>query len=170
MPRRPGPKPATAQVIELRGNPSGLSREEIAARRDAVASPKFLDSAAPPKDLSRYELEAWNLHAPELVRLGLLTDLDVGAFRQMCTAYAVAKEAVDSLRPKDRRRKGLDVIVPDRKYGGVKRAPGVGLFFQAAKEYRSWCAEFGLTPSARISLAGAFVRPNEDEDDDLFDT
>lgn len=165
-----GRRPLPANVVALRGNPSKLSREELEARRDH-ARPA---TGEPPEGLTRHELDVWRAHAGELARLGLLTVLDEHAFRLLVvTPGAIALEALEAIRPAkadgtpDRRRKVLAVVVPDRKYGGIKRHPALSVFFQAVKEYRAGCGAFGLTPSARVSLRAA--PPDSDEDADLFD-
>ncbi len=166
-----GRRPLPAQVIQLRGNARKLTREQIEARRDH-ARPA---SGVAPDDLTRHEAAVWRAHAGELARLGILTVLDEHSFRLLVvTPGAIALEALEALRPAksdgtpDRRRKDLAVIVPDRKYGGVKRHPALSVFFQAVKEYRAGCSVFGLTPSSRVSLRTA-PPELEDDDADLFE-
>jgi P27 family predicted phage terminase small subunit len=160
-------------VIELHGNRSQLTKAELAQRRADEVKARPLAPRAP-ASLSKPAREIWLEHAPELERLGLLTMLDAMSFRLICEVAAVAVQALEDMRPRkadgsiDRRRKGLEVTVPDRKYGGVKRHPSLGAFFQASKEYRAWCVEFGLSPSARVSLRRpARVPAGEHGDDDL---
>lgn len=172
MPKRPGPRPHSAAVIELHGNASKLSSEELAARLEAEQSipkarPLRLDV---PADLTHYARECWKIHAPELERLGLLAALDSGAFVLLCETYAVAREALDSMRPSksdgtpDARKTRLDVLDVDRVHGGQKkRAAGAATFLQAAAQYRAWAVEFGLTPSARLGLRPAARTPARDE-------
>jgi P27 family predicted phage terminase small subunit len=144
-----------------------MSDAELERRRAAQLRPRIVD-LAPPKDLSRFERECWVHHSKELARVGLLTELDVGAYRMLCISYAMAMEALEKLRPTDKRRKGLDVIVPDRKYGGTKQNPAVGVFLRSAKAYQGWCVEFGLTPSARLSMRSAFEPDGDDDTDWIF--
>lgn len=165
-----GRRALPAGVIELRGNASKLSRVELDSRRDH-ARPA---TGEQPDDLTRHEATVWAAHAAELARLGLLSVLDEHAYRLLVvTPGAIALEALEALRPSkadgspDRRRRLLAVVVPDRKYGGLKRHPALSVFFQAAKAYRDGCREFGLTPFARVSLRAA--PPDTDDDGDLFD-
>lgn len=184
MPKRPGPPQQSADVVVLGGNRSKLSDEQIAARRRAEASltPRPL-RPKPPADLTIVERECWDLHAPELERLGLLSVLDSGAFRLACSAYALAMAALESMRPRkadgtpDERKKSFEVVVGDPAHGGgLKRHPGTLIFSVASKEYRGWCVEFGLTPSARVGLRPGRQAPplgeddGEDADDSFFGT
>lgn len=161
MPRKSGPKPMTADVIELTGNRSKLSADEIEARRESTPKPRPIRAATPPGDLSNYARECWELHAPELDALGLLTVLDRGAFRFACESYALAREALDAMRPAkgdgtpDARKKGLEVVVRDHVHGGIKRHPAYLIYDSAQRAYLRWTVEFGLTPSARIGLRPA---------------
>lgn len=163
MAKRPGPPKLEAAVIELRGNRSKLTEEELAARRaeEAALKPKPLRPKKP-EWLSKYAAECWDLHAPELERLALLTKIDAGAFALACESFALARTALEDLRPRkadgtpDRRLKGLETTAVDRAHGGMlKKHPSVAVYLQASGDYRRWCAEFGLTPSARLGLRPA---------------
>lgn len=175
MPRKSGPVPKSAEVIELHGNAGKHSREEIERRRAQEVKARPLRLRAP-ADLSPLELECWNLHAPELQRLGLLSMLDAGSFRFACTAYALAISSLLELRPKktdgtpDKRKKGLAVVDVDRVHGGgLKKHPAVEVYFRAADQYRRWAIEFGLTPSSRIGLRPAAGPSAGGESDDGSD-
>lgn len=163
MAKKPGPPKLDAAVIELRGNRSKLTEEELAARRaeEAALKPKPLRPTKPTW-LSKYAAECWDLHAPELERMALLTKLDAGAFALACESFALARTALEELRPRkgdgtiDRRQKGLTTTEVDRVHGGMlKRHPAAALYLQASGDYRRWCDQFGLTPSARIGLRPA---------------
>lgn len=173
MPKRPGPKPQPADVIELRGNRSKLTDEQLAERRASTPAPKPLAPKAP-KDLSPVARECWQHHASELEHLGLLTVLDGAAFRLACEAYALAVAALGEMRPKkadgtpDGRKRGFEVLLRDKDHE-PRRHPAFIVWKQATDEYRSWCSEFGMTPSARVGLRpGASVGTvaDDDEDDD----
>lgn len=184
MPRRPGPVPYRAEVIDLHGNASKLSREEIERRRASEVKARPM-SARAPADLSPHARECWQTHAPELVKLGLLSVLDSGAFRLACESYALALYALESMRPTradgepDGRTTRLSPIDVDRVHGGQPRKhPGFSVFNMAQNAYRGWCVEFGLTPSSRVGLRpGAMLPAGSDgaegadsDDDDFFGT
>lgn len=165
MPRRPGPTPHTADVVRLHGNRSKLTDEEIAEREAAEVKARPLRRGMP-KDLSPYAEECWRELAPELEHLGLLSVLDGPGFRLACETYALARYALDELRARkadgtvDGRTKRRSVIEVDVAHGGnLRRHPAIMVYSQAAKEFRQWCVEFGLSPSARVSLRPGAMGP-----------
>lgn len=179
--RKPGPKPHSADVIEIGGNRSKLSKEEIERRREAEvrARPLHLD---PPAHLSPFARECWERHAPELESLGLLTVLDAGSFEMTCEAYALARQALEEMRPRkadgtaDQRTHRREVIDVDKGHAGnLRKHPAFSVWNMAQNSYLAWCREFGLTPSARVSLrpgagAGTPGAAGESDDDDFFGT
>lgn len=178
MPRRPGPAKLPADVIELRGNRSKLSEEELEARRAEEVKARPL-RPEPPTDLSPHARDCWRRLAPELESLGLLSVLDGPGFRIACETYALAIYALEEMRAKkadgtlDARKKRLEILEVDRVHGGQHRkTPAFAIFAQASREFRSWCVEFGLSPSARVSLRpgahGATEGSAREDDDDAF--
>lgn len=156
------PPRVPAEVHSL-ANRSKLSPEEIARRQSEEDSirPRPL-APRRPSHLSKHARECWDRHAPELVRLGLLTALDGPAFEHACESYALARTALEELRPRkadgtpDRRQTGLTVTEVDRAHGRMlKKHPAVAVYLQASGDYRSWCAQFGLTPAGRMGLLRA---------------
>ena len=160
--RRPGPAPKSADVIALTGNRGKLSAAEIEARRAAEIKATPLRSD-PPEGLSTHARTAWKELAPELERLKLLTVLDSPSFFLACESYAIARSALEAMRPRrrdgeiDQRAKNtLALIEVDHAHGGqTRKVPAATVFFQASREFRSWCAEFGITPSSRLKLRPA---------------
>lgn len=120
--------------------------------------------------------------APELERLSLLSVLDSPAFRFACSSYALAVTALGDMRPRktdgtiDARKKGIVLTEVDRAHGGMlKTHPAFRAYMQAVKDFRAWCVEFGLTPSARLGLRPGAQPPmpgadDEDSDDEFFGT
>ena len=182
MGKKPGPLPTPTNVVALRGNPSGLTGEELEERRAAEeAIPARPLRPTPPEYLSPYARECWDRLVPELEHLGLLTVLDGPALEFAVDTYAAARYALDEMRARksdgtpDRRTKRLEVTDVDRSHAGnSKRSPAFAAYMQASREFRAWCIEFGLSPSARASLrpAAAGRGPGEgavaDDDDDAF--
>lgn len=114
-----------------------------------------------PKCPSRLPKEAkrkWKELAPKLEKLGLLTQVDGGAFADLCLCLARLAEAEQSISIN-----GLLVPAKD----GLKRNPAL----QTAREYRQavarWYEKFGLTPADRGRLDMPAAR-ERDEDDDFF--
>lgn len=167
---RPGRKPKPLHLVA-----GHRTKAELEERERSTPKPRPIAPRRPPH-LSAAERECWDHHAPELERLGLLTGLDLGAFRLACASYALAVTALEEMRPRkadgsvDRRRRGFVVTVADPKYGteAIKRHPAFSVYAAAGRDYRDWCARFGLTPSDRVGLrAGAsWPDPTVDEDDD----
>lgn len=168
MTTRKGGRPRkSVELHVVGGNPSKLTEAELAARREeeAAVRPAPLRPTKP-AGLSKVAGECWDRHAPELERLGLLTKMDAGAFVLACESFALAMEALGELRPRkadgtiDRRKRGLEVVAVDRAHGGMlKKHPAVAVYLQASGDYRRWCAEFGLTPAARMGLRPARSAP-----------
>lgn len=165
--KRPGPARLPSNVLHLHGaSPADVAKRAAEEVKPHPVAPRR------PRDLSPLERECWDLHAPELDKLGLLTVLDAGAFRFACQAYAIAVEAWRSMAVRkadgsvDRRRRGIEVVTEDHVHGGLRRHPGFLVWKQATAEYRAWCSEFGLTPSARVGLrSGAPIGSVPDDDD-----
>jgi P27 family predicted phage terminase small subunit len=106
--------------------------------------------------------------APVLERLGLLTEADGPAFACYCMAYSRWVQAEKAIAEHNAER-APDSEVPPSCFvtpkGYIQQIPAVGIANQAIKEIRAWCAEFGMTPSARsrMSVTG------DDSDDDMED-
>lgn len=160
MPKVGGRNRTPAEVHAI-ANRSKLSKEEIARRaeEEAAVRPRPL-TPRKPAGLSRYAGEFWDETVPELVRLGLISVVDSPGFVLAAESYALARTALEELVPRkadgtpDARRRGARTVVEvDRVHGGMlKRHPAVMVYMQASGDYRRWCAEFGLTPSARMGL------------------
>lgn len=176
VPRTPGPPKMPANVIRMRGNRSELTEAELVEREAEEVKARPLRPQAP-ADLSPHARECWKRLAPELERLGMLTVLDGESFRLACETYALAVYSLEAMRPRkadgspDARVKTPEVLQVDRVHGGqLKRHSAFATYMQASREFRAWCVEFGLSPSARASLRPGANRPpagvERDEDDD----
>lgn len=86
---------------------------------------------------------------PELARLGLLTKVDRTALAAYCQAYARWREAEEILQ-----EKGLTMEI-ETKSGGIyeQQRPEVAIAHKCMKEIKDFCAEFGLSPSARSRMS-----------------
>lgn len=165
MTKRPGPKQKPLHLVA--GHRTKAERDE---RERSTPRPRPLAPKAP-ANLLPLERECWEHHAPELEHLGLFTTLDWAAFRITCQAYMFAMAAAEEMLPRkadgsiDRRKKRPQVILWDRD-GEPRRHPGFIVWKQAQDAYRTWCGEFGLTPSSRVGLRPGAVIGNVQEDDD----
>ncbi|MBN4074751.1 MAG: phage terminase small subunit P27 family [Alkaliphilus sp.] len=102
--------------------------------------PRWLDSEGQ---------KEWRRVAPELYRMGLLTELDVNALANYCRTTTLYKQTQLFLQENG--------LVDDK---GTKR-PEVGVGQEAAKESRQWGKLFGLSPACRMRLE--MPEPNTDE-------
>lgn len=169
-----------ANVVEFRGNPSKLTKAEIEERRDAEVIAEPVRGAAAPAHLSAYARQCWEVTVPELEELELLATIDLCAFEMACEAYALARYALDEMRPKradgepDGRKKSLEILVVDTAHGGTMRKhPAFAVFNMAVNTYSQWCSKFGIAPLSRVTLRpGAGARgagAGDRDDDDDFD-
>lgn len=179
MPKKPGPMRLPANVHQLRGNASKLTAEELEEREAEEIQARPLRPVAPAY-LSPHARECWDKLVPELEHLGLLAILDGPSFELACETYALARYALEELKPRkkdgtpDRRIKRPSLLDVDRAHAGMtKKNPAFTIYAQASREFRAWCVEFGLSPSARASLRPAAGRgpgevPDDVDDDDAF--
>lgn len=86
----------------------------------------------------------WDEYASELERLQILTGVDSAAFRLMAEHFGFAVQAAKQLQAE-----GLTVETAKE---GVKKNPLAQIFKDNSLAFKSYAAEFGLTPSARTRL------------------
>ena len=144
----PKPRPAALRLMEGRGN----GRDS--GGRKVKDTPTF--RRLPPKkpaDLSERAAEHWDLLIAELSRLQLVKGTDAGSLAMACETYSRWHHAKSQ-----RIQNGM---LATNSQGQVT-APWVGIEERAAKDYRAWCSEFGLTPSAEMALGR--VIENDDKD------
>ncbi|MFA5866902.1 MAG: phage terminase small subunit P27 family [Actinomycetota bacterium] len=149
-----GRKPLPTKLHVINGNPSKLKlkeREEPKPDTTIPACPRFLSGPA------KWE---WKRIVPELVRLGLLTQVDKAALAAYCESWAVWKKATDYLVKK--KCQTYPIYDEFGQVKALKPLPQVKIANDALKQLRAFCTEFGLTPSARTRL-GTF-NPQEGVD------
>jgi P27 family predicted phage terminase small subunit len=143
----------------LTGNPGKrpLNRREP---KPATFGPK--DIPAAPGHLSKDAKKIWDDLAPELVRAGLLTVVDVGSFSTLCSIQA----QLDKIE-KEMGKKDYSVVVykttTDRD-GNTNKEPKANPLIMVQRQLlnsiRPLQGEFGLTPGGR----GKLQLPGPDED------
>lgn len=135
--------------------PTGRPRRSPALKlvpQDAEASPAASSplvgapAGAPikPEGMSADASELWDLVISQMASTGLLRPLSGPALEVACETYAQWREAV-----RMRRERGLTAVGSQ----GVGVGPWVRIEQQAGKEFRAWCAEYGITPAAERKLA-----------------
>lgn len=98
----------------------------------------------PPASLSAAAKVEWKRLAPDLVKLGLLRRLDMGAFEARCELYATWRRCQAVTR-----KGGLSY-----EHKGLQRQrPEVKLAQDCLRQMRQYDSEFGLTPAARAKVA-----------------
>ncbi len=142
---RRGPRPTPTATLKLRGSWRGSTRP--AEPRPQPSRPTC------PAWLSRDAKLEWKRVAPQLHRLGLLTQLDRAALVIYCESWSEWIEAKSAIS-----KSGLVIAGPH----GPRRNPYVFIAARAAEQLLRWSAELGMTPSARSRVtATPPADPNE---------
>jgi len=127
----------------LRGNPR---KESLNKREPQPIVPSQVPEA--PAFLNGYAREEWHRVAEELLRLRLLTVVDLQPLAAYCQAYGrwrTAEEALARMATMDPMTSGLML----KKGGNPVYNPLVAVAEKAAGAMVRYAAEFGLTPAAR---------------------
>lgn len=157
-----GRKAAPAQIKWLKGTPGKDGRVNDSGGR-AIKDPPPFTRADPPKpaDLSPDASWLWDQVVEQMNSVGLLKPLDASGLEVMCETFARWREAV---RMRKERATGdfqdgdggflpaADRGMLARNSQGKVTGPWIGIEERAAKDFRSWCSEFGITPVAEKNL------------------
>lgn len=158
---QPGPprKPTALKVIE--GNPGkrALNKNEPQPRRPA-------ECPAPPDHIEGEARAEWLRRAPELWRLGVLTDVDLPVFETMCSAYGRWRQAEATLRRMGQNDALTEGLMIRTKAGNAVYNPVLAASNRALEQFKSLAVEFGMTPAARSRIV-AGTPPAEQGDDPL---
>jgi P27 family predicted phage terminase small subunit len=132
-----GRKPKPTALKKLQGNPGKRPLNDREPRpKTPVKRPWGLGQGQ--------QRKFWDEHAEELERLGVLTGVDVSAFRLMAEHYAFAVQAAKELR------EGGVLTVEGRE--GPKKHPLLQALRDNSQMFKSYATEFGMTPSSRARL------------------
>jgi len=132
-----GRKPTPTALKLLRGNPGKRPIDDNEPQPEAghlLAPPEYLNDAA---------RDEWDRVAPELHKLGLLTELDWVIFECYCENYGRYVAAVKELGD-------LTTITVNKC---VIQNPLVGIVNKAQDNMRKFAAELGMSPSARTRVS-----------------
>ena len=130
-----GRKPTPTPLKVLTGNPG---------RRPLPNEPRPPTSSGRcPSWLSLEGKRIWRKVAPELKRLGLLTELDRQSLEAYCGTAAMLRQAHEALA-----REGLIYEVN----GMLRKRPEVAIASECVQQLRLLAAEFGMTPSSRSRI------------------
>lgn len=141
--RGPAPKPTALKILE--GNPG---KQKLNANEP---KPRPLDAIPrPPTRLLPDAKKEWKRLAPTMVATGLLTDLDLSAFAELCQNYAYYL-SLD---------KQILALGEDKGPAMLQRTPSgyymthplLSLRRNYYENWRRGLADFGLTPSSRSRI------------------
>ena len=159
-----GRKPVPTTLKILHGNPGKRPLPTNEPKPPPLA-PKC------PAWLHKDAKKEWKRIAPQLERLGLLSELDMAALAGYCQSYARYKEAEELIA-----KHGTTYEIHERNRDGslkcnkqgepilrsMQARPEVSIANKSLLQIRSFCAEFGLTPSARARMSVPGTEDNED--------
>ena len=148
-----GRKPTPTNLKVLSGNPGKrpLPKDEPKPEPIAPKCPSWLH-----KDAKK----EWKRIAPQLEKLGLLTQVDMAALAGYCESWAQYKRSIEFIH-----KHGEVYPIKDDE-GRVKylqQVPQVSIANKALQQVRAFCAEFGMTPSARGRMSVPGADDHEDE-------
>lgn len=135
------PKPTAIKVLE--GNPGKrpLNENEPQYREANVRVPY----GRLPEESRRL----WKTLAEPLAELGVLKETDLPAFEMLCLHYAVARAGLAEMLADGL---GEGIAVSTEGMGGIKKHPAASVFRDNSIAFKSYLAEFGLTPSSRVKI------------------
>ena len=134
----PGRRPTPTKLKLIKGNPGKRALPKDEPTPDPVIPDK-------PEGLGEEASKEWDRIAPELERLGLLTQLDRAMLFSYCQAWGAVLELQAEID-----ETGWWVPTGD---GGRKRNPAAASLNEAYRRLHSVAGEFGGTPAARVRLA-----------------
>ena len=136
-------KPRGLKLLE--GGTNKLGEPIDSKGRKIGADPGFTRGMpVKPDDLSDDASDLWDTIIEQMATTGILKPLDAASLEMVCETYARWRYAV-----KQRRMYGA----LGKNSQGVVIAPWVRMEEQSSKEFRQWCAEFGLTPASEKNLS-----------------
>jgi P27 family predicted phage terminase small subunit len=106
----------------------------------------LVECPEPPDYLSAYASEEWRRVAPQLLQLGLLTELDIPMLGVYCASYDRWRSVVEVIA----RERIAETSALGKRLAAIRRA--------AAEQMVRLAGEFGMTPLARSRLTGGLGR------------
>ena len=116
---------------------------------------KAMELKEPPAWIGKYGKQFWKRVAPTLIKLGLLTEIDQGAFEVLCETYHQTRYTRDLLE-----KEGL-TVQDERKL--PRKHPLWQVHREAKRQFLSMASEFGLQPSGRSKLDIKILDPEDEE-------
>lgn len=138
-------KPIALRLIEGDRGKHGPIKHEVKPRLVAPECPEWLEPEAQAE---------WKRIVPKLTRLGLLTEVDGAALAGYCQSYARWAQAEQAI--------AVQGLTAEAQSGWKQQAAEVSIALKYMQQVKAWCAEFGLTPSARARMAMPGEKPEDD--------
>lgn len=139
-----GPKPKPTRQKELAGNPG---------RRPLYTTepkPEMVDNPNPPRCFDKYAKEEWRRVVPEMVRLGILSVLDLGILESHCMAFSLKRRAeVEAEKYFKENRKLTRSYTNKAGANNEVPIPELGIMKQQADILKHTTAALGLSPADR---------------------
>ena len=108
-----------------------------------------------PADLTPVAAGFWRAIAPELLKKGVLADIDKPAFRALCRCYSLLEQAASEMETS-----GCTTL--NVKTGEVKKHPSTAVYKAQCDLFTRLAAQFGLSPAARGKIS---CQPTTDVDE-----
>jgi P27 family predicted phage terminase small subunit len=138
-----GRKPLPTELKLIMGNPGKrpINRDEPKPDRMMPSCPKWLSKGA---------RTHWQKLAPQLFKMGVLTQLDGTALATFCDCLQRYTEAVEFLE-----KNGCVIVVRNDKgeFKFTQAAPQVGIATKMLEQVTKIGAEFGWAPASRSRLS-----------------
>lgn len=159
-----GRKTAPAHLRLLDGAGRGPGRDSGGRK---VPDPIDFKREAPkkPTDLSPNASRMWDAIVAVLPDANLLKPIDGFALEVGCETWARWYDAKSARLSQATAGGGPSAGLLAKNSQGVVISPFVRIESEASRDFRSWCAEFGLTPAAEARLASS---ADPAPDGDLF--
>ncbi len=145
--RGPRPKPTNLRVIE--GNLCGknpVNRNEPQPAIAPVCPP-------PPDWLEKLAQEIWREVAPQLWRIGSLTEIDTLQFASYCEVQGLYRQAAEDLKRYAEQDQETHGLLIRNGSGTLVQNPLLHVVNSLRRDALRLACEFGLTPSSRTAIA-----------------
>jgi P27 family predicted phage terminase small subunit len=129
-------KPTNLKLLE--GNPGKRPIDINEVKPMPIADPC-------PDWLSEYAKQTWHDYAPRLEKLGLLTDIDMLDFQNLCIQAGMLRQAYENL-------KKYSTLTMTTQTGYEQQRAEVGIVTSCTKSIVTLAARFGMSPSDRVGL------------------
>jgi P27 family predicted phage terminase small subunit len=149
-----GRKPKPTAIKKLAGNPGKRKLNELEPKPGPTKAPM------PRGVLPKHGQKLWRSLAPKLIKLGVLSEVDLPAFEMMCLHYALARMAMEEVE---------EIGLTIEEEGKTKKNPAMQAFRENAAAYKQLLVEFGLTPSSRSRIVAEVLDEEPTLADILFD-